>query len=437
MLPDPQDTIVALASSTVGAVRAIVRASGPKSRELVGELFSPFESVVPGRRSLVEGALRLGGSAAPLPADLYFWPAPRSYTGQDLTELHTIACEPLLNLLIAQLLSKGARAAQPGEFTLRAFLSGKLDLLRAEAVLGVINAGSRDELKSALAQLAGGLSQPLQSLRDDLLDLLAEVEAALDFAEEEITETSQKALLDRLTAALARVTVIGKQIERRSLERRPFRVVLSGAPNAGKSSLFNALSGSSAAIVSPEPGTTRDYLVRRLVSDGTELELVDTAGSRRAADTIEEQAQGLGREQIDAADLVLVCREPAAEDGETAPEGALVIGTKCDLRPPPPGIVATSAVTGAGLDQLRSILAERARARPEPVLAPSLSRCRAHVQATLESLRRAYAVVLYEDPRELLALELRGALEELGALVGAVYTDDLLDRIFSRFCIGK
>jgi tRNA modification GTPase len=437
MLPDPQDTIVALASSTVGAARAIVRVSGPKSREFVRELFSPFESVADTRRSLVEGSLRLSGIAAPLPADLYFWPAPRTYTGQDLIEVHTIACEPLLNLLIAQLLSKGARAAQPGEFTLRAFLSGKLDLPRAEAVLGVINAGSRDELKSALAQLAGGLSQPLQSLRDELLDLLAEVEAALDFAEEEIAETSQKALLDRLTAALARVTVIGKQVERRSLERRPFRVVLSGAPNAGKSSLFNALSGSSAALVSPEPGTTRDYLVRRLVVDGAELELVDTAGSRRAGDTIEEQAQGLGREQIGAADLVIVCREPSTNDSEATSEDSLIIGTKCDLGPPPPGMLPTSAVTGAGLDQLRSILAERARSRPEPALAPSLSRCRAHVQGALESLRRAHAVVLYEDPRELLALELRGALEELGALVGAVYTDDLLDRIFSRFCIGK
>ena len=437
MLPDPQDTIVALASSTVGAARAIVRISGAKSREFVKELFDPFESVGGGTRLLVEGSLRLSGIAAPLPADLYFWPAPRTYTGQDLIELHTIACQPLLNLLIAQLLSKGARAAQPGEFTLRAFLSGKLDLPRAEAVLGVINAHTRDELKSALAQLAGGLSQPLQSLRDDLLDLLAEVEAALDFAEEEVAETSQKALLDRLAAALARVTVIARQVERRSLERRPFRVVLSGAPNAGKSSLFNALLGWSAAIVSPEPGTTRDYLVRQLVVDGTELELVDTAGARDVTDTIDEQAQALGREQIDAADLVLVCREPAARDGEAAGDDALVIGTKCDLGPPPPGILATSAVTGAGLDQLRSILAERARARPEPVLAPSLSRCRAHVHGALECLRLAHAVVLYEDPRELLALELRGALEQLGALVGAVYTDDLLDRIFSRFCIGK
>jgi tRNA modification GTPase len=342
-----------------------------------------------------------------------------------------------VNLLIAQLLAAGARPAQPGEFTLRAFLNGKLDLPRAEAILAVIAADSRDELKAALAQLAGGISQRLMNLRSDLLDMLAEVEAGLDFAEEDVPEAETKALLIRLAAALAHVTMLGKQLDRRAIDKRPFRVVLAGRPNAGKSSLFNALCGTAAAIVSSEPGTTRDYLIRRIQADGIELELVDAAGRRDASDQIERQAQHLAVDQASAADLVLFCHDVTASDDGESTANDLVIATKCDLGNASIGVLATSAVTGAGIAELRALLAERARQRPPASLVSSVSRCRGHLQGSLQALRRAHHVVLEEEPRELLALELRGALEELGALVGTIYTDDILERIFSRFCIGK
>jgi tRNA modification GTPase len=444
MTPQTQDTIAALATPGGPGARAVVRISGPEAASAVSAVFWP--PLPPDRRSrsLAAGEVRLPGVHSALPATVYFWPAPSTYTGQDLAEIHTLSSPPLVELLVTTLLSAGARAARAGEFTLRAFLAGKLDLTRAEAVLGVVEAGDRDELKQALAQLAGGVTRPLQALRDDLLNLLADVEAALDFADEDLTFVGEDEQLKRIARALAQVTLLGRQMDARSLAGRPFRVVLAGRPNAGKSSLFNALVGRDAALVSPQPGTTRDYLVRRLDLGAVSVELVDTAGRRESGDAIESQADSLGREQAGRADLVLLC---VATDTEASPDECqllrqdrppvLGVATKCDSGAPGVGLLATSAVSGLGLEELRTALAAGVTARAEPPLAPSLSRCRHHVDACLAGLRRAHALVLEQMPPELLALELRGVIDQLGEVVGAVYTDDLLDRIFSRFCIGK
>jgi len=438
MLPDPNDTIVALASAPGPSGRGIVRLSGKQAFDILAGLSaSPLAQRL---RSLVASELVLPGLYSRLPCDAYLFPGPRSYTGDDVAELHLVGSPPLLELLVATCLNLGARAAQPGEFTLRAFRAGKLDLTRAEAVLGVIEAGDRDELKQALLQLAGGMAQPLQRLREELLDLLADVEAALDFVDDEVQSIPTDQLLLRITSALAHVTLIQRQIEQRARAERPFRVVLAGAPNAGKSSLFNAILGKSAAIVSARPGTTRDYLEGRLEVDGVPIQVVDTAGLRDSTDPIESAAQALGRQQQESAETVLWCQEawtPGDDTPAPPPEGALLVWTKCDLAAPPETGFATSAATGQGLDALKAELARRAKQRPRPPLAPSLSRCRHHVESCLACLRRAHAVALHEDPMEILALEIRSALDELGAMVGAVFTEDLLDRIFSRFCIGK
>jgi tRNA modification GTPase len=439
-LPDPDDTIVALASAPGPGLRAIVRLSGRRAAAVAAAVFPGFAKEQAQGRRIVRGVVEPAGAPGPLPADLYFFPGPRSYTGQDVVEIHTLSCMPLVELLVAGCLAAGARTAQPGEFTMRAFLAGKLDLTRAEAVLGVIEAGGRDELKNALAQLAGGMAQPLQALREDLLDLLADVEAGLDFADEDFAFVRPEELLGRLAKGLAQLTLVRKGLDQRALGGRPFRVVLAGRPNAGKSSLFNALVGRAEAIVSSEPGTTRDYLEKDVRLRDVTLRLVDTAGLHPAADGIEQAAQGLGRDQARQADLVLLCLEGGRQTDEE-PDGdatsVLRVATKCDLAPPAGDMLATSARTREGLDELRSVLAERARSQGTSSLAPSLSRCRHHVDACLGHLRQAHAIVLNEELPELLALELRLALEELGAMVGAVYTDDLLDRVFSRFCIGK
>jgi tRNA modification GTPase len=442
------DTIVALATPPGPGARAIVRLSGPGCAAALKTLFVPAEQLLPPAGRILCGSVKLPGVDSPLPAELYFWQAPHSYTGQDVAELHTLSCPPLVELLVASLLGAGCRAAGPGEFTQRAFLAGKLDLTSAEAVQAVIEASGRSELRQALGQLAGGMARPLAALREDLLNLLADVEAGLDFADEDINFVGADEMLLRLGKALAQVTLVGKQLDSRAVAGRTFRVVLAGRPNAGKSSLFNALchgcvSRAARALVSELPGTTRDYLVHRLNVDGVVIELVDTPGWQESGGDVENQAQTLGRQQLGEADLVLVCVEAGAvvSDDERAllereRSPAVLIATKCDLMPGVEGLT-TSARTGVGLTALKELLAERARQRPEPALAPSIGRCRHHVTACLEHLRRAHAIVIDEDPPEILALELRAGLHQLGEMVGAVYTDDLLDRVFSRFCIGK
>lgn len=437
-LPNVEDTIVALASAAGPGMRAIVRLSGNAATTVAHGIAPGFERDSAPIRTWRQTTIALPGVHSPLPVEIYFWPAPRTYTGQDVVEIHTISSPPLVQLLIAQCLNAGARAAQPGEFTMRAFLAGKLDLTRAEAVLGVIDAASRDQLKEALTQLAGGLAQPLHELREDLLNLLADVEAGLDFADEDIKFVDHTALLHRLAKGLAFVTLVRKQIQQRALGHRPFRVVLAGPPNAGKSSLFNALVGKDRAIVSDLPGTTRDWLEATLAVDGVRLQLVDTAGRRDAGDAIEGQAQTKGQEQARQADLKLWCQAPD-QHAAAQPAGAEVVNltTKSDLGAAAPGTLAVSIVSGEGLQELRQEMAKRAKRHGGNPLTASLSRCRHHVEACLQHLRRGHHLVLEEQPQELLALELRLALEELGAMVGAVYTDDLLDRVFSRFCIGK
>jgi len=440
MIPHPEDTIVALSSAAGPGVRGIVRMSGPNTRKVVESLIvPPIHTLRPRHWQPVE--LSLGGFASPLPAEYYLFPGPHSYTGQDLAELHTVSSPPILERLIADLMTAGARAAQPGEFTLRAFLAGKKNLPKAEAVLSVIEAGSDSDLRKALDQLAGGVTEPLAAMRDDLLNLLADVEAGLDFTEEDIEFVTRPDILLRLTAAIAQVTNVLRQLESRAVSGRPVRVALVGDPNAGKSSLFNALLGRDSAIVSDMPGTTRDFLMHRQMLDGIELDLIDTAGWQPAETTIEEQAQRLGHHQTERADIVLWCVPADAmleRDRKPGIPGAevLLVRTKADLAGVPEGI-PVSVRSPEGLAHLRNELVATAAALVRPSLAPSQSRCRHHLESALENLRIAHRHATFNDPPELLALALRTSLDAIGEMTGAIYTNDLLDRIFSRFCIGK
>jgi tRNA modification GTPase len=459
----PDDTIVALASAAGAACRAIVRVSGPQAWPIATAYCTdltapsgPLTATPPRQAVRLTGYLRLPAVHAPLPLALHFHPRPRSYTGQDLAELHTIACPPLVDALLAALLGAGARAAQPGEFTLRAFLAGKLDLTQAEAVLSTIEASDRDELTVALARLAGGIREPLLKLRDDLLNLLADIEAGLDFVEEDITFIDPTDTLHRLAAALAHLTNLQRQLAQRADDRTVFRVALVGPPNAGKSSLFNALlAGHSPvqALVSPIAGTTRDYVTGQLhdARSGVTVELIDTAGIESAPDEIGSQAQAHSRREAEQVDLQLVCI-PAGEataaslaqhpgsassaTGLTAPSRWLV-ATKCDQAPPAPGSIPVSAWTGQGIDQLYQRLLATARTRRQRATTSSSARCSQHVTQCVKHLRNVHQGVLFGEPPELTAGELRLALDELGALVGTIHTEDLLGRIFSRFCIGK
>ncbi len=432
MLPHLGDTIVALSSAPGPGVRAIVRLSGRDAAEVAAKVFVGER---PAPRSFATGSVALSGIEARLPADLYFFRGPNSYTGEDLVEIHTISAPPLVERLLADLLIAGARAAQPGEFTMRAFLAGKKDLPQAEAVLAVIDASDEADLRAALAQLAGGVSEPLAKLRDDLLNLLADVEAALDFADEDIEFVSNADTILRIGSGIAHLMNLKRQLDDRSVSRRPMRVALAGAPNAGKSSLFNALLGTEAALVSERAGTTRDYLAHGLKLGDHALELIDTAGWQAATDTIEAQAQSLGSRQTDSADLVLVCVPVGTEPPPVLPRNAVVLRTKADLG----GVsgLSVSVRSPDGLAPLLALLEERAASFARPALAPSQSRCRHHIDAAIADLRSAHKHAVFGDPPELLALALRESLDQIGEMAGTVYTNDLLDRIFSRFCIGK
>lgn len=443
---DPNDTIAAIASPTGPAARGIIRVSGPHAWSVALADFEPDRpGPLPKRPTRVEGHYRLDGLAPRLPAAIALWPAPRTYTGQELAELHTIGSPPLLQHLLAHILNAGARRAEPGEFTLRAFLSGRIDLTQAEAVMGVIEARDTRQLELALRQLAGGLTQRIDRIRDHLLDILAHVEAGLDFVDEaDVSPIARSELLSELQSGAAELDDILKHLQARDRPGHRPRVVLVGPANAGKSRLYNALSGSDQAIVSPRAGTTRDYLESVFDCGGIEIELIDTAGVEPVLDSVQSQAQAQREGQTQGADLVLRCQ--AADDTATyadtsiTGQASLRVATKCDLAPAPSGTIATSAVARLGLAELRAAIAATLSDTPQDesaILASTSARCRESLTQAASALRNAIDGLTRGDGDELAAIELRQALDELGQVVGAVVTDDILDRIFARFCIGK
>ena len=483
MSPYPlDDTIAAIASPPGGAARAIVRASGPDVARCVERIFradEPVELSAIARARVIRGSLVWAEGAAPLPCDLYFWPGPRSYTGQPMAEIHTFGSPPLVEAVLRRLCEAGARLAEPGEFTLRAFLSGRIDLTQAEAVLGVVDAADPRQFDVALAQLAGGLAGPLHGLRERLIELLAHLEAGFDFADEDLPFITRDELLRALAEAAETVAALAGQMASRREAAERARVVIVGWPNTGKSSLFNALAGRTGALVSEHPGTTRDYLTAELDLDGAKCVLVDTAGiepSPGGADVdLRRAARAVAREQSRTADLRVFCLDSTRplnpwERGQLAVDaaGRLVVLTKIDLeeekrdrsnflgqpainprsgpasaeiRPVPFfRAIATSSLTGEGIDALRGRLREAVLALGASggdVVPSTAVRCGESLRLASESLQRARATLRDDLGEELVAAEVRIALEKLGKVVGAVYTEDILDRVFSRFCIGK
>jgi tRNA modification GTPase len=446
---DPQDTIAAIASAPGPGLRGIVRLSGPQAWSIALTGFQAEKnSPLPHRAEVRIGTLQLPGLRPLLPAMLALWPAPRTYTGQNVAEIHTTGAIPILDLLLAECLRRGARHAQPGEFTLRAFLCGRIDLTRAEAVLGVIDAHNSAQLDAALRQLAGGLSGPLLVVRDRLLDLVAHLEANLDFVDEaDVDPLGRTVLAEELDARAADLAALARHLAGRDRPASDPRVVLTGPPNAGKSRLFNALLEADQAIVSPRAGTTRDYLRARCECAGLSVVLIDTAGTEAPIDDVSTQAQMLRADQAGGADLLIVC---SSVEGLAAPAEAPVTGspmirvrTKCDLCLPPgweaSDAILTSAETGMGVDELKSAIAGTLRdlQTEGDFPAGTGARCRDSIDRAAAALGSASQTLQSGGGEELVAFDLRLAIDELGKVLGAVVTDDILDRIFQRFCIGK
>ncbi len=442
-----EDTIVAIASPHGSAARGILRMSGPDTERCLRQCLRWNASDrYPTAVSADFVRARPLGS---VPCDLYFWPTSASYTRQPAAEIHTLGSPPVLAALLEAVCESGARLAEPGEFTMRAFLAGRLDLTQAEAVLGVIDARGPESLDAALRQLAGGLANPLNSLRSRLLDLLAHLEAGLDFVDEDLEFIATQDLLDQLSAAQRSVEQLHARLNARTAAADAYTVVLYGQPNAGKSSLLNALAGEATAIVSHEAGTTRDYVTRRLCLNEFEVVLVDTAGVGVVNDTVESEAQSQTTQKSSEANVRVLCVDGSREltqwelrQIEQRDDRTVVVQTKADRESSQaiPRAIRTSSVTGVGIAELTAIIGhrcERDLCRDAEVVSQTATRCRESLRRCGRGLRRAWEAATANTGDEFVAAEIRDALEELGRVVGAVYTDDILDRVFSRFCIGK
>ncbi len=476
MLLTTDDTIVAIASAPGAGARGIIRISGPTVVQVLARCFRsrsenqnhgdshpPLSEVR--QASVIRGEVLLDGFASLLPCELYLWPGKQSYTRQPAAELHTIGSPPLLAALVRTLGQAGARMAEPGEFTLRAFLAGRMDLTQAEAVLGVIDAQSETGFRVALAQLAGGLATPLHKLRSQLVDLLADLEASLDFVEEDIEFVSRDTLDRQLTAGIEELTRLSQQLTARHESTGAATAVLIGLPNTGKSSLFNVLAPGAVALVSPQAGTTRDYLAAEIELDGVKCRLIDTAGAEEQADdntapVAEKLAQDHARQQAGQAQVRLLCVESGRPLGDweldqiaamraAQDQPSVLVLTKCDLpvtdwslpvNAAPFPIVRTSVRTFQGLVELRQAICAAIQSSTlgeQSGVAATAARCGQSLLTARQALEAARQAARQHHGEELIAAELRGALVELGRVVGAVFTDEILDRIFRRFCIGK
>ncbi|QGJ71375.1 tRNA modification GTPase MnmE [Planctomycetales bacterium 10988] len=453
-----EDTIVAIASAPGAAARGIVRLSGPDCLDLFKACWQPTSVTSQKRFSYVEaGELTLPELIAPLPAEAYIWPTSKSYTRQPMIELHLLGSPPLLRMVVRRLCQLGARSAQRGEFTLRAFLGGRLDLTQAEAVLGVIDAVGENELAQALDQLAGGLRKQMQQVRESLLDLLVHLEAGLDFVEEDIEFITVESLTQQIEDALQTLTRLAEQQTQRSdLSELP-KVVLYGLPNVGKSSLFNALiattqsaTNSHQALVSEVAGTTRDYLTATVRWGETTLQLIDTAGKEGLSVGPLATAQTQAAEQLEQARLRLLCLDASRtlepwEEEQLAIDDPLkvVLYHKADLPLAiaiPPEAWSGAAIEGDGIEALKALILEQlqsTQSHEEGMVTSTAVRCEESLTAAIDSLQQALEIAAMGNAEELVAAELRSALDGLGQIVGAVYTDDILDRVFQRFCIGK
>jgi len=445
------DTIVALATPPGRGGVGIVRVSGPGVPQMVQTLFGV---VPPARKARL---VRLAGAdGAPIDHGLLLvFAAPHSFTGEHVFEFQGHGGPVVMQLAIERCMELGARLAEPGEFSRRAFLNDRLDLAQAEAIADLIASGSAQAARAALRSLEGEFSAAVHQLTELLTQLRMYVEAAIDFPEEEIDFLSDRALADRVQGVAAAFDELTARAEQGRLLADGITVVIAGRPNAGKSSLLNALAGTETAIVTDIPGTTRDLLRETVVIDGLAVHLTDTAGLRADADRIEAEGIRRARATLATADHALLLLDAADESaprqavvdellGELPADlGHTVVLNKVDLSAETAGATEDgalniSAKTGAGLDALRGRL--RALAGTTDFGEGALSARRRHLEALAEARARFDAGREHLETRragELMAEELRQAQMALGRITGEFTSDDLLGRIFSNFCIGK
>jgi tRNA modification GTPase len=456
------DTIVAIATPPGRGGIGVVRLAGPEARQIalpmlrlkhdlapgsaiVAELVEPCDAGAPareGERSSVEGS-RIDEVV------VTYFAKPHSYTTDDIIEISAHGAPVVLRHIVELALARGARLAEPGEFTMRAFLNGRIDLTQAEAVRDLIDSQTLYQAKVAAQQLDGALSRRLQPIKQELVKLIATLEAGVDFAEDDISVLPTDQILQRIATVRLPLEQLASSFAYGKLVHEGLTLAIVGRPNVGKSSLFNCLVERERAIVTATPGTTRDLVSETVAIGGIPVRLVDTAGIRRALDEAESIGIRKSHEALADADLVLVVIDASQprtrEDAEllklVGDRPAIVVENKCDLTPTHVGAgVRTSAITATGIPELRQEILRHVGgdtgAQAEAGFLTNL-RHQNLVQESLAGLTAATSAVNNRIPHEMLLLDLYSALRPLDEITGATTTDDILNLIFSTFCIGK
>ncbi len=431
---------------------SIVRLSGPDARAIAEPMLRLRSPLAAGRACFAELVEADTGLVLDQ-AVVTFFAAPYSYTSDNLVEIAAHGSPVLMDHLLQRCISAGARLAEPGEFTQRAFLSGKLDLTQAEAVHGLIDATTLQQARTAAQQLGGGLSRQLQPVKQRLMELIAALEAGVDFAEDDLDLMPNAVVAARMLEIEDPLRLLEESFAYGRTLREGFRLAIVGRPNAGKSSLFNRLIRRDRAIVTAQPGTTRDPIAERLEIAGVPVELVDTAGLRATTDEAESYGVAKTREAMAEADvvvLVMAANEPMHEEDMAAIEGSrgrklIAVVNKIDLADASTRAgslgrhVATSATKDVGIEELRGAILSELRAVPASADTVPLTNLRQHgaVTAALQALRSAQVGLETAVPDEMLLLDLHECLSALDSLTGTTHTEEILNLIFSTFCIGK
>ncbi len=455
----PDDTIAAVSTPPGPGGIGILRLSGPRAAAVAGRIFRPFRASGAGlpERIAVLGEIRGAKDKTALDEGfLLYFRAPKSYTRQDVVEISCHGSPAVLEEALRLAIRAGARPAEPGEFTFRAFVNGRLDILQAEAVDAMVRSYTLPQARAAFRQVRGGLSVKVEEIRLGLVDFLADLEAAIEFPDEE-TGLPEKEAAERLARLSAAVERIVEGCESGRILREGLRLAIAGRPNTGKSTLFNALLGESRAIVSRQAGTTRDFLREKMIVKGAVYQLVDMAGLGAGKTAVEKEGIRRGLGEAEAADGILfvfdLSRRISGADAALArsfPEKkAVFVFNKCDRKPafPPSEILAlrpgtpgieVSALRGDKIDGLREII--------HGVLGPKLRRDEGYLiqtgqkidlEAVRDGLQSASRSLSQEYRPELLAEELRAAAAAIGRLTARISPDEVISSVFARFCLGK
>ncbi len=459
-----KDTIVAISTPVGEGAIGVVRISGKDALSMGKSLFSPSNPGAPYTpQRLYYGTIKDSKGKTIDDGFMVYMKAPHSFTGEDVVELQAHGSMVVLEKIVEAAVALGARPAEPGEFTKRAFLNGKMDLLQAEAVIDLIRAKTDRALQSARGRLEGRLSKKIASIKEALLELATSLEAELDFAEEELETLPKEALLERLSSVEKELTDLLATFKEGRALREGVSVVILGRPNVGKSTLLNLILREERAIVTPQPGTTRDLIEEAVSIRGVPVRLVDTAGLRTTEDPIESIGIDRAKRRAERGELVLFVVDASKEEElekdlstleslkeELEDKSFIVVANKMDLVESKEErvlsltgifsrfrVVPISAKTEEGLKELEDAIYKEVCAGTEPEELIVSVRHRDALKRCLEGLERTKSCVERGEPQEIVTVELRWALAQLGELTGEVTTEDILDRIFSTFCIGK